>query len=1024
MINQKSGTRKCSIQSSKGGSAVSVLLVIFQIICIIMVAHRSSNTQNTKVNPPGNDINVGLLVRQTQKLSKSLAHLKGKKQLLSNYGDVDIFTSLRPKMGKRYSDSCLEEKRLDAVRECRSKLIPLSLAEIDQEISDTRSKFDSTFVALSSSQISFDEYKKISKNAWQQELLSSQKVRKSHERKVNHLVQKLNIQFREGIPAKPEKKRKHKELKRLSNVEKNRVKNAGKRRKKHEMGQAEINHIKKSNLVYNMSSEEVPDSAFAFLALGSSFVPSKIGSKHDDIYDIKLFSRKLRWKAFFKSMPVMSGASNEDGKLLKAPKKLKPKNQESPGLPNKHIDEIIDKLSSSVESFKKSKPKTNLTHLEVQGLRWCIKKIKEKKLYFTRADKGGSIIILDSNVVNKDIQDTLQDPAKYVELKGDPRAKIKKEIEDMVEKFVADGTLSLVDRLYLTGKTEKGGHSHDHSFYVNAPYIYPLYKIHKLSMQQISEKTKPPTRMVTSAVGGPTYRIGVLLDSVLKPVAESYCKGELVKDTTEFLQVMNASQSEIVGSAHDDFNLAAMDVCALYPSIRIDLALLAVREVLDSNSSYSENEKQAIVDMLSYTLKNSVVHYRGKWYQAVEGAPTGNPEVPSVANIFVKYVIDQKMLSHPSVSPLNRLISRRRFLDDVWSIWSGSVDSFKVFLDAFNAVGKEFGISFTGECGKSVEFLDVTTSMEDDGKIKTTMFVKPTDSCRYLNRRSFHSNHTFHGMPYSQFRRAALICSDMEDRKTHINRMEKKFLDSGFSSKDLENAKTKALNLKRNDLLEGNKKKKVEEVITCVIYQDPGLRRELNLFFSTHQQELKRALGDVKLVVSERRHANISSLLFQKRGFSQNQLPRLVDQKCTSVRCKTRSTMELDRVLSLNGVQVKLDYRYNCASESVIYVAICKYCQGQGNQNMDNFYIGQTLNTLMSRCNGHRDKFKIDKFDQSALSLHIMDKHPDNFGDKLLNFDFGVIKSVNPLDLDRAEDCFIYITKADIIGLNRYKCAR
>ena len=53
-----------------------------------------------------------------------------------------------------------------------------------------------------------------------------------------------------------------------------------------------------------------------------------------------------------------------------------------------------------------------------------------------------------------------------------------------------------------------------------------------------------------------------------------------------------------------------------------------------------------------------------------------------------------------------------------------------------------------------------------------------------------------------------------------------------------------------------------------------------------------------------------------------------------------------------------------------------------------------------------------------------MDKHPDNFGDKLLNFDFGVIKSVNPLDLDRAEDCFIYITKADIIGLNRYKCAR
>ena len=79
----------------------------------------------------------------------------------------------------------------------------------------------------------------------------------------------------------------------------------------------------------------------------------------------------------------------------------------------------------------------------------------------------------------------------------------------------------------------------------------------------------------------------------------------------------------------------------------------------------------------------------------------------------------------------------------------------------------------------------------------------------------------------------------------------------------------------------------------------------------------------------------------------------------------------------------------------------------------------------MSRCNFHRDKFKLDRFDQSALSLHIMDKHyTENFGDKLFNFGFGVIKSVNPLDLDRAEDYFIYITKADTVGLNRYKCSK
>ena len=89
-------------------------------------------------------------------------------------------------------------------------------------------------------------------------------------------------------------------------------------------------------------------------------------------------------------------------------------------------------------------------------------------------------------------------------------------------------------------------------------------------------------------------------------------------------------------------------------------------------------------------------------------------------------------------------------------------------------------------------------------------------------------------------------CSDMEDRKTHIIRMEKRFLDSGFKQEDIENDKQKALELSRNELLISKEKRDEEEVITCVINQGPGLRKGL---FSNHQQELRRVLGYVKLVV-------------------------------------------------------------------------------------------------------------------------------------------------------------------------------
>ena len=41
--------------------------------------------------------------------------------------------------------------------------------------------------------------------------------------------------------------------------------------------------------------------------------------------------------------------------------------------------------------------------------------------------------------------------------------------------------------------------------------------------------------------------------------------------------------------------------------------------------------------------------------------------------------------------------------------------------------------------------------------------------------------------------------------------------------------------------------------------------------------------------------------------------------------------------------------------------------------------------------------------------MHIMEKHPENFGDKLNNYQFGVFKSVPPKKLDSVEDYYIYI---------------
>jgi hypothetical protein len=251
--------------------------------------------------------------------------------------------------------------------------------------------------------------------------------------------------------------------------------------------------------------------------------------------------------------------------------------------------------------------------------------------------------------------------------------------------------------------------------------------------------------------------------------------------------------------------------------------------------------------------------------------------------------------------------------------------------------------------------------------------------------------------------------------------MEQKFLDSGYSIEHLAVAREKALSLDRTTLLTPSNatSAKDQRVLACVIYQDPGLRKELSSFFKAHEKELKQLLGDVKFVISEKRHANISSMFFQKGGFSQIEEPIRENQKCGSKRCKTQATMNLGRTVNVNGVTVKLDFRRTCASKYIIYLAICNLCDDP--LCLNNFYFGQSINSLMMRNNGHRGNFKINSYDKSALSMHIHDKHPEAFDSKLSSYDFGIVKSVSPIQLNRTEDSYIYKTEADTKGLNRYK---
>ena len=82
-------------------------------------------------------------------------------------------------------------------------------------------------------------------------------------------------------------------------------------------------------------------------------------------------------------------------------------------------------------------------------------------------------------------------------------------------------------------------------------------------------------------------------------------------------------------------------------------------------------------------------------------------------------------------------------------------------------------IKLTNEYSKAdVNFLDVNIKLID-GKLKTDLFVKPTDTRQFLDLTSCHPYDCKKGIPYSQALRLNRICSDKETLDRRCNDLEK-----------------------------------------------------------------------------------------------------------------------------------------------------------------------------------------------------------------------------------------------------------
>ena len=168
---------------------------------------------------------------------------------------------------------------------------------------------------------------------------------------------------------------------------------------------------------------------------------------------------------------------------------------------------------------------------------------------------------------------------------------------------------------------------------------------------------------------------------------------------------------------------------------------------------------------------------------------------------------------------------------------------------------------------------------------------------------SDHSPHTFVSIPFSQFRRAVVLCSDSDEKIRCINYIAEKLKNSGFYDEEIENAKQKALALNRDEILFGEKKQTgsaTDKQLTFLMNRNGFMCKEIKKVLKQCTPDIERLLGGkTRIIIAERKNSSIASTVFGKSSFSRLDIQPKDTQECNGSGCKSCDVMDLPNSVTL-----------------------------------------------------------------------------------------------------------------------------
>ena len=582
------------------------------------------------------------------------------------------------------------------------------------------------------------------------------------------------------------------------------------------------NKLKKQSIsvVFNNSKIELTEPMTKILNRGLKFsvLPLKMDLTQL-LTEFRRHERTMVWKEFW-----YNSENDEayEAPIFKEKKSNFPRNHSAPkGLQ----DYLVAVKSEILDPKNRYKVDTNISEEEKEALKELIKLQKERKIVIRPCDKGAGIIILDFEEYIKACQEHLESKTDtgenyYINVDDHTLEEARTKITNIVKEGYDNELLSKQEYAAMTpGESVIPGR------------FYALFKVHK----EYEHGKAPPVRAIVSCSGTFSENIAIYVDHHLKELGVSH--PSYLQDTPDFLrQLQDINQKETLP---ENALLVVIDAIGLYTNIPQEEGVLCVEEALEQRVNTKVPSKY-IARLLEIILQYSLFEFNEKKYQQKVGTSMGTKPAPSYANIFLANKIDRQFWKIAEKYMENGQIPlkfMRRFLDDIFMIFIGTVRQLHLFFEELNQVHPTMKFTMThttpklnqiraSECDcpqiEAIPFLDTLCQIKE-GKICTDLYRKPTDRNQYLLPSSCHNLKVTTSIPFSLGMHINSVCSETENRDLRLQEMKEMLLERDYTPGLIDAAISRTKAISRDQALKLVLRQPTQQRPTFVVSYDPRL---------------------------------------------------------------------------------------------------------------------------------------------------------------------------------------------------------